>query len=506
MVNLWRPVSGNNYNNALNWSLLAVPLAGDGNVATFDNNVLSGPCTVNVASACNNVDFTNYNNTITFSSTLTVSGNVTLGASMATAGVNSLSVNASGTWTSNGKTWTNPLSVSGTNTYTLADNWNVSGVFTGINSSTFNGFTMNIQGNFSFGAATILGTTNLVVNGNTNQTVAISSGKNNLTISSTGGTVSLTVSTYSVGTITWTSGAVTTSGTLNLNGACTINTSTMLWNAVTTGSGFIVTLLSDIYVGGQLLLGSGAGGTLNGFTAHVRGNLTNGGGGSTTGGTTVLLIDGTGTQTWSGNGCIQHALTINKASGTLNITGPVSYSGNTLTYTAGTVAVTGTLGIANAGLTTVFNTNGISWNNINIAYANTTVTLNSLFTMLGTLTINNTPTIFNGSAGFNLNTFVDTHVADTITFQSGNEYIITTAITAGVVSSTLTLKSSTATSPAYLTLSGTATQTVKNTSATDIDSSRGKTIWCWFPTLLRTVNWLSLLPPSTVGTSNSFFN
>jgi hypothetical protein len=171
-ANIFTGATNNNWNDASNWSLLAIPTASDTNIATF--NIASPNCTVNGgARVCNHIDFTGYLNTITMTNTITVSGNVTFGVGMLIAGASTLIINAASTMTSNGVVWPNNLTITGNVTYTLADNWTVNGTLTFGNSgnSVMNGNIMNAKGNFTHGTSGAgSGTTHIKINGTGAQT------------------------------------------------------------------------------------------------------------------------------------------------------------------------------------------------------------------------------------------------------------------------------------------------------------------------------------------------
>ena len=62
-ANIFDGSTDGNWGTAANWSLGAVPLIGDGNVATFD--ATSPNCTINsTARACNGLDMTGYLGTL----------------------------------------------------------------------------------------------------------------------------------------------------------------------------------------------------------------------------------------------------------------------------------------------------------------------------------------------------------------------------------------------------------------------------------------------------------
>src|SRR4051812_34971479 len=138
---------GGNWNATGTWVELAVPINGDAVVALPAG--ASGQLTVNVASACTSIDFTNYTNTLTMTNSLTVAGNVTLVAGMTITGTGSLAPAASGTWTSAGKLWTGGIApTTGSATITFADDWTIVGSYSHIgtgSAQTYNGSTLNVR-------------------------------------------------------------------------------------------------------------------------------------------------------------------------------------------------------------------------------------------------------------------------------------------------------------------------------------------------------------------------
>ena len=90
---------GGNFNSTGTWVEGAIPTSADDVVFT----ATSGQLTVNVASSCKSINFTNYTNTITFNNNITVSGNITLvtGVTYAGAITNGFVVNATSSITSN---------------------------------------------------------------------------------------------------------------------------------------------------------------------------------------------------------------------------------------------------------------------------------------------------------------------------------------------------------------------------------------------------------------------
>lgn len=352
---------------------------------TIDFTATSGQLTVNTNFTIAGIDFTNYVNTLTMSAVLSVNGNVTLVAGMTIAGASRLSINATSTITSNGKTWPNAVDfnmTAGSQTVTVADDWNITGTVSFLtNTATFNGNKISVGGsltNNTNGGTTLF---ELVGTG----TWTSSGFKNSLTINTAGTiTVSGTVS-YSTGTLTYIAGTVvTTSSTLSIVTTSTLNTDGIIWNNVTFSAG-TRTLLSDLNIAGNLTTQSSAV-VLNGlFNINVRGNLTIN---IQTSGTASIILNGTGT--WSGTNTLSTNLTID-TSGTITISGIVYYGTRTLTYVSGIVIVTGSTLNIQAGCT--LNTNGINWNNLACLSG---VNFTSDFTVNGTFTTANGNT-YNGS-------------------------------------------------------------------------------------------------------------
>jgi hypothetical protein len=403
--------TGGNWNATTTWTGGVVPIAGD----TVDFTATSGPVTVNVATAnLAGINFTNYVNTITFTNSILTSGVVNLGTGGYTqAGAGGLNIIGTATLTSNGVVWSRSLTFSGTSiTYTLADNWTVSGgVFlSGTTSSVINSNTLNISGNLTVtSSTTVSGTTTFVFNGTgTWSHTASGNISKNIVINTLG---TLTISggvNYGTGTLTYTAGTVITAGsTLNIVGSPTLNTSGMgtttnAWNNISfTSVNAVVTLTSNLYTANVITAGAtNAIVTFNGaFSLNLSGSLTNV---ATITGTTTLALTGTGTI--NSTGVISLNTNIN-TSGTITVSGTFTFNTATLTYTAGTVIVTGsTLTLTGAGAT--LNTSGMTWNNVTFSGASPTYTFSSNLNLSGGLTLGGTsPLILTGNtinAGGNL--------------------------------------------------------------------------------------------------------
>jgi hypothetical protein len=142
---------GGNYNSATTWVEGVVPTSADEIVAT----ATSGQLTVNVVSAARNVNFTNYTNTLTMSTTLILGGSLvtnTFVSAMTISGSGFIQIGGTGTLITNGKTIPN-LSLSGA--HTLGDDLNVVNLSNGTITITGGGFSINISGNTSAASNTI---------------------------------------------------------------------------------------------------------------------------------------------------------------------------------------------------------------------------------------------------------------------------------------------------------------------------------------------------------------
>jgi hypothetical protein len=372
--------AGGNFNDTGTWVEGIVPVAGDDVVAT----ATSGNLTVNVASGgvgLLSFNMTSYTGLLTMDNTLTISGNMTLVATMNIAGSSNIICNATATLTSGGKVLPG-LSLAGTaRTYTLADNFQV-GAFINTASTTsvtLNGNTLSVSGNMTI-SRTFAGTTNIVYNTSTTQTINITGvGTCSLPTQTFNATGTITISGYgaSGGTLTYTAGTVVTTGsTLAISLATTLNTNGIVWNNITfTGLNQTMTLLSDLYANGTVTLQGTNTQIINGSTIFCNSNLTVNG--IAQSGTTAIVLTGTGT--WSSaftSRVLRNNLTIN-TSGTITISGTINYNTGTLTYTTGKVITTGsTLAISLAS--TLINMDKIAWNIVTVT-AGVTLTMNKFF-------------------------------------------------------------------------------------------------------------------------------
>ena len=404
---------------------------------------------------CKTLNFTGYTNIITMTFGITVSGSITLVAAMTISGTGGLSVNAACTLTSNGKTWPNVFTFTGTGfTSTLADNWDIDGQvsfnFTD-NSSTklVNGFTMNCGGGIVCQQATtsgVAGTTNFVFDGTGNLQFTLNRNttfQSNITVN-TAGTCNFLGGWKSGNTFTHTaSGAFNSSGTFRPSG-CNLDMNGESFDIIelsVAGGSSTVTLLSDFEC--NTLTGTSADNSsmsFNGFTIYVNVNFnisTNAN--ASLGGTTVVVLQGTGNYSCTGVGFGRHGIgvVINTA-GTITSSSQITRISGSMTYTAGTFIPPTTLilGTTTGATAITLNTNGIIWNNVT-TNGIITVTLSSDMSITGLLTFGlaSAPVIFNGnnfyvSGGVTLNSTTGS-ISGTTKFIINGSSTITNNLTSG---------------------------------------------------------------------------
>lgn len=159
MATLYFRSTGTNWGNAGDWSTTS-PVYTGGSVPTAADDVIfeaaSANCIVNTVNRlCRSITFATYTNEIQMSFNITVSGNITFGASMQVnaSGSGAMICSTTSTITTNGFVWPNPFNFGVTGisqTYTLADNMEVNGLVTcvGTTALTINGaaFTLTCNG------------------------------------------------------------------------------------------------------------------------------------------------------------------------------------------------------------------------------------------------------------------------------------------------------------------------------------------------------------------------
>lgn len=370
--------TGGNWNATTTWVGGVVPST---TLDTVAFTATSGQLTVNVASTCIGIDFTNYVNTITFTAGLIINGPVNLGTGGYTqAGASGISVTTTSTLTSGGVTWSRLWTFAGTSqTYTMSGTWTFTGTlnFSPTTSMTLTGSTINTRNLTHTTTATIAGTTAIVFNGTGTWSHTLTGViQNNVTINTTG---VLTIGAsiyYNTGTLTYTpnTGSVVTTGSLlTVSTNTTLNTNTLNWNNVNfvpaASTTITITLTSDFNVLGTLSEVQATGTIIiNGlFNINASGSLS-----------TTAIVSGTATHVLKGTGTLstgnffRTSLTINTA-GTITISGTFYFATGTLTHITGTVVFSSTILYLN--LSPTLNTSNLTWPTV---YINGTSTLTLL--------------------------------------------------------------------------------------------------------------------------------
>jgi fibronectin-binding autotransporter adhesin len=413
------------------------------------------------------------------------------GGSVSTTG-STLIITASCSLNTNGIVWNNITQTNNT-TITLTSNLSCSGLLSVAGStSTWNGFDVSFGG-LTCGSTLCSGTSTFTANGTgtIQSTLSTNVVRNNLTINTSGTITFGTLFAYNTGTLTYVTGTVTTTGsTLTIVASTTLNTNGIVWNNITMfGASLpITTLSSTLTINGTLSLGSAANvSTINGADIILNGNLLLAGTSNYHIGTSSIKMKGTGTISGS-NQALLINLTID-TTGTITFVGTLNYRLATLTYITGTVVTTGhTLTMSDD---TTLNTNGIIWNNVVFSNAfSATLTINSLLSITGNLTLSGAATVQNisGTSGFTCHTFICTVAGRIINFAAGKTYTVTNTLTVTGTSGSPVSFVSTSTGALFILNFG-ATQNVRECNATWIDSRGGQQINTSFGTLSNTQNW-----------------
>jgi hypothetical protein len=373
-----------NWSDANNWDTLTVPNSTSD--AIFNGVTGTNPnknCTITSGANCRSLNCAGYAGTITFTNTLTVNmqsgagqGDITFSAAVGFSMVGPNGIFYAGisgitrTLTTNGYNYNLPLTTSGGNspTLTLVGNLQITNYTAGGANFNFNGDNLLISGNVT--TAGIGGTSQKIFNGNgtMNNNCAI----NNLTINATGFTRTFSGTVTINNSLTWTAGTIVTTGSTIQLLVSTLNfpTTQPLNNvSIVGGTIYTMTILSDVYVAGNLSWGNGM--VINGGKFLVQGNVTSGGG---SGGSMVVEMTGTGTIT----NFINWLLIANSPSGTITFAANALMVGG-FTYTSGTLnlannlRITGPLVINNP--VTVTGTGRLYF--LNNLSANTTINVTS---------------------------------------------------------------------------------------------------------------------------------
>jgi hypothetical protein len=353
-------------------------------------------------------------------------------------------------------------------------------------------------------SATSGGSNNATVPGSSDDVTFNSSGNSSSTVSATITILSLTISSGYTSTITH-NAVVTVAGNLTLNtgytiagssamtisAASTITGNSKAWaNNMTFSGANTKTISGNFTITGTLILTGTT--TLNqtGTDTIIIGGLTSNSAG--TSGTARIKITG---GTWSGASTVSNNMDI---AGNVTISGLVYYNTNTLTYISGTVTTTSSTLNLQGNLT--LNTNGITWFNITVG-TSATITLNSLLTATGTLSLPSASVTMAGSFGFTVGLLLYSNTsAATFTLVNTVTYTITTDLTARTsrTGSILLITSDHATNKAILTLNqGASCNLLAN--LTRIDASGGRTIRTFNGTITSCTNVQEFHDLQTIG-------
>ena len=493
-MSTWTGAVSTNWNDALNWGPggtgTGIPSA---TVDAIFSGVVPNPCILGAPRACRALTFVGYTSTVDFATfTLTTANNITFQADQSSRILGStgiLILGAAATITSNTGTWPLNFQITnfGTAAITLAGDMRISGSYLSNGGSrTINGNIMYVGGNMTQGTQN-LGSTNFVMDGSGTYS---GNGATSLEINTTG-TVIVTGAVIftrrfivaTTGTVTMTAANVTISNTTTVDvNSKTIGNLVHSFSAIQT-----ITYLSNIYCS-NFTIGNGASIYNGPGQIYASGNYVFGGASS---GSLIVNLIGTGTigVGTMGLSCVIAATGIYTLAATLTL-------GTSISFTSATGAV------LNTGISTVTVSNGVtistlglSWNNITI-FASATITINSLFYIVGTLAITSGTTTFTGTAGWTCGTLTCSTASTIIVLQSGVTYTTTTSVTMlGTNAGKITMRSNAPTvSYAIWTLQNPASQSMVYVSATAIDSSLGMTIYSFGGIIgttapVPTLNW-----------------
>jgi hypothetical protein len=495
-MSTWIGTVSTDWNNVLNWGPGGT---GAGIPSATVDAIFSGTpvnaCVLNGNRACRALTFTGYTSTVDLATfTLSASGNITFQADQSSRVLGTtgrlISV-TSHTITSNAGTW--PLDYQITNlglTITISGDMRIAGswVSSGGGTQTLIGaFNIYVGTNVTMAGTLSSVATNIIMNGSGTYS---GNGTTNLEINTTGtvvvtGTVNFTrrFIVAVTGTVTMTAANVTINNTttIDVNGK-TVGNLTHGFSATST-----VTYLTDVYCS-NFSIGNGTNIYNGPGQIYASGNYVFGGASS---GSLIVNLIGTGT---IGVGTMGLSCVI-AATGTYTL-GVTLTLGTSISFTSATGAV------LNTGISTVTVSNGVtistlglSWNNITIS-ASATITINSLFYIVGTLAITSGTTTFSGTAGWNCGTLTCSTASTIIVLQSGVTYTTTVnAVMLGTNAGRITMRSNAPTvSYAIWTLQNPATQSMVYVNAQGINSNAGMTIYSFqgvILTSLPALNWFN---------------
>lgn len=298
--------AGGNWTAGATWVEGVAPTSSDNVVAT----ATSGNLVINSATLClcASADFTNYVSVLSGTGNIQLYGNITFSTGMTITATGVISILGSGTWTSNGKIWTGGITPSAPATITLADDFVCTLNFTHIGTGgaqVFNGNNLFLRGNYTASSGrTIAGTTLVVFNTTTTQTINVSGTfSSNISINASGTVIIQGLNLSGSATVTYvTAGSFSHTGLLLVLSSATFNTAGISWNNVTITTNSTMTLNSLWSIAGTLTITTvsvvfaGTAGFTCGTFMITTGNHTMGSGLTYTV-NTLLNVDGTAANT-----------------------------------------------------------------------------------------------------------------------------------------------------------------------------------------------------------------
>ena len=412
---------------------------------------LSGVSTLGEGPLSNIVINKSSSDTLYLVNDISVQGNWTYTAGIIHPGTSWLDLD--GTKTITGSHTVSNVWLAGGGTYTIA-----SGTILTINGSlgfggtppALNGGTIYAKGNVDLsnesGTSGGGGSTTIVINGSGTQkligSTTPSSGRIcNINISkSSSDTLIISDNLTELGTSwTYTSGIVKAgSSSIQFASTCTISGSHKLNNVLFYGGvvrTYTISSGSTLTIGGSLTLTGTAQITLTTGTIEAQGDIIIGNTSPSTGGSTAIVINGTGNQTFTGDGVAGEGklpkITVNKSSGTLYLNSIISIVGDWI-YSGGTVAASyysgGTLQTSNVVLYGTNNLNGTgggaTMSFYDLTIGGNTRTLTGNIKTTNNLTVNSGTTLSAGSNSVTVGgNWSDngtwTYATSTVTFNGG---------------------------------------------------------------------------------------
>ncbi len=265
----WSATSGGS-NNA------SVPGASDD--VTFDGAGANGNTSSTVSATITILSLTftaGYTQTVTLNAVPTVAGNFTDNAAHSWFGFSGLTISATSTIASGGKTFPNDVTFSGSNTKTINGNWTIGGTLIfATSTTTVNKTTAEV---ISCAGLTCTGnsagTINITLTGGTWSGIALNAISGTITLD---GNITVNGQVRINGcTLTYTSGTITASGsTLTFDGNTTYNANPVSWGTISISGGTVtITINSLLTCTGTMQLASNSATTFAGTSGWITGTL-----------------------------------------------------------------------------------------------------------------------------------------------------------------------------------------------------------------------------------------